>query len=270
MPPAWERMIFRSGQRSSVPERASRIAARVVSSRKSATKVGTPGSGSRPGSSDGMDEDDGLAPVQLLEERVERRVAEVDAAAVREQHDAVRAESVEGVLQLDRASRARRAGTASRRSRSAAGWLRTTAAAYSLTSRAIARASASSPRCTPGVETERIAVSTPRSSISASAASGLQSGIGRPPASMPLAAQPGGVGGRHDVVVRVDASGGAAHRDDPLGAKGRRMPGTAAPPAACDPRGFPSRTLRTSQVASSSTSRPPKPYSISNPDGVRT
>ena len=47
-----------------------------------------------------MDEHDGLAPLQLVEQRGEARVPEVDAAGVAEQHDAIQPEVIEGVGQF--------------------------------------------------------------------------------------------------------------------------------------------------------------------------
>lgn len=47
-----------------------------------------------------MNEHDGPAPLQLVEQRSEPRVTEVAAASVAEQHDAVQPEVVEGVGQF--------------------------------------------------------------------------------------------------------------------------------------------------------------------------
>jgi len=47
-----------------------------------------------------VDEHDGPASLQLVEQRIQARVPEVDAAGVAEQHDAIEPELVEGVGQF--------------------------------------------------------------------------------------------------------------------------------------------------------------------------
>ncbi len=81
------------------PERIRLIAVRVVSSRESAVNAGLPGIGSP-----GVHEHDGLAVVQVGQQRREARVAEVAAGVAGQQYDAVGVQGVQGVLGLrDRA-----------------------------------------------------------------------------------------------------------------------------------------------------------------------
>ena len=61
---------------------------------------GIPSIGSRPGTSDGCTNTTARAALQFVEDGIERRVAEVDAAVVGEQDDAVGAERVEGAVEF--------------------------------------------------------------------------------------------------------------------------------------------------------------------------
>ena len=111
-----------------------------------------------------MYEHDRLTALQFLEDRLQHRVAQVHAVRVREQHEPIQAEHVNGVRQLLQGRldvrQWRQAKLANR-----SGLEPTSSAENSLHRRANADAFALSPVCTPGVLTDRTATSIPASSM---------------------------------------------------------------------------------------------------------
>jgi len=129
----------------------------------------------------GVHEHDGPAPLQLIEQRSEARIAQVGAVGVAEQHDAVQPEVVEGVGKFGERPvdvRQRQAGEAAETGRGGRGSI---SAASSLHRRARTRAAVSSPVWTPGVLTEVTATSMPASSRNESVLARDQGGGAIPP-----------------------------------------------------------------------------------------
>ena len=108
-------MIFRLGQRSSVPEPPSRTAARVVSSKKSAMKAGMPLSGSSPYKCDGCTNTTALRLLSSSKRGIEDPLAEIDTVAVGQKHDAIgvgRKRSIQILEFFDRVGFTRRTANA--------------------------------------------------------------------------------------------------------------------------------------------------------------
>ncbi len=88
-----------SGQRCVVPEKTRLVAARVVSNGNSIIGAGRPmASASKHAGEVGCRNTTALTRVERVENWVERFVAQIDAACVGHQHDAVGAELVERML----------------------------------------------------------------------------------------------------------------------------------------------------------------------------
>ena len=146
--------------------------ARVVSNRNSSIGRGRPSEVCSQHDGDvGWMRTRAPAPVELVEHRLPRRVAEVGAADVGEQHEPVDVEVVDGSAR-SRRSRASTSGSGSEPSRpKRPGWSTTARRPASFTSRARSRAAASSARWTPGDEIDRSDVAIPSRSITATCSS---------------------------------------------------------------------------------------------------
>ena len=176
MPPACDQMKRISGKRAASPLNATPMMARVVSVPYSmlpgATRrvIEIPAAVGRRR----VHVDDGLAAIELLHHRPERRVAQPHVAVAREQADAVGLQRVVGVGDLLRAWRRRRAAASPRTGRTASGDPAPASRRTRCTRARDGAVTAASPNHRPGLVIDTIAAATPPRSMSSIDFAGVQ------------------------------------------------------------------------------------------------